>query len=56
MRAKPKDEKTVGRRDFLRAIIDGREPAVTGADGRKVVELISAIYQSSNEGRAIRLT
>jgi predicted dehydrogenase len=43
-------------RDFLRAIIDGREPAVTGADGRKVVELISAIYQSSNEGRAIRLS
>ncbi len=33
-------------RDFLRAILDGRGPSVTGEEGRKVVEIISAIYQS----------
>ena len=41
-------------RDFLRAILDDREPAVTAESGRKVVQLIAAIYQSSNEGRPIR--
>lgn len=42
-------------RDFLRAVREGRPPHVTGADGRAVVELFSAIYQSSAEGRAARL-
>jgi predicted dehydrogenase len=32
--------------DFLRAILDGREPSVTGEEGRKVVAMISAIYES----------
>ena len=40
--------------DFLRALIDDREPSVPGEEGRKVVEIISAIYRSSNEGRPIR--
>jgi UDP-N-acetyl-2-amino-2-deoxyglucuronate dehydrogenase len=42
-------------RDFLQAIREGRPPLVTGADGRAVVELFTAIYQSSREGRAVRL-
>ena len=42
-------------RDFLRSIIESRPPLVTGADGRRVVELFSAIYQSSREGRSIAL-
>lgn len=33
-------------RDFLRAILDGRPLSVTGEEGRKVVEIISAIYKS----------
>lgn len=41
--------------DFLRAIREGRPPLVTGEDGRAVVELFTAIYRSSREGRAVRL-
>jgi predicted dehydrogenase len=40
-------------RDFLHAIRDGRPPLVTAADGRAVVELFTAIYQSSREGKAV---
>jgi UDP-N-acetyl-2-amino-2-deoxyglucuronate dehydrogenase len=32
--------------DFLQAIIDDREPLVTGEDGRKTVEIFTAIYRS----------
>jgi predicted dehydrogenase len=39
--------------DFLRAIIDGRPPLVTGADGRKVVALFTAIYRSQRDHRPI---
>lgn len=39
--------------DFLDAVREGRRPLVTGEDGRAVVELFSAIYQSSRERRAI---
>ena len=42
-------------RDFLRAIIDGRPPSITGEDGRRVVELFQAIYRSDRERRSIRL-
>jgi predicted dehydrogenase len=42
-------------RDFLRAIREGRPPAVTGDDGRAVVELFTAIYQSSRERRTVSL-
>ena len=41
--------------DFLRAIIEDRPPLVTGDDGRRVVELFQAIYQSNRQGRSIRL-
>jgi predicted dehydrogenase len=42
-------------RDFLQAIRECRGPLVTGADGRAVVELFTAIYRSNREGRPIRL-
>jgi predicted dehydrogenase/imidazolonepropionase-like amidohydrolase len=42
--------------EFLRAVLEDREPAVNGEEGRKVVELISAIYQSGREGRSVLLT
>jgi UDP-N-acetyl-2-amino-2-deoxyglucuronate dehydrogenase len=42
-------------RDFLRAIMEDRPPLVTGDDGRRVVELFQAIYQSNREGRSILL-
>ena len=40
--------------DFLRAILEGRPPLVTGHDGREVVALFTAIYRSHREGRPIR--
>lgn len=42
-------------RDFLQAIRKGRAPLVTGDEGRAVVELFTAIYQSSRECRAVKL-
>jgi predicted dehydrogenase len=41
--------------DFFAAIRDGRPPLVTGEAGRAVVELFSAIYQSSRERRAVAI-
>ncbi len=41
--------------DFLRAIIDGRPLSVPAEEGRKVVAMIQAIYQSSRERRPVRL-
>jgi predicted dehydrogenase len=35
--------------DFLRAILDGRPPLVTGHDGRKVVEMFTAVYRSQSQ-------
>jgi predicted dehydrogenase len=43
-------------RDFLRAIIEGRPPLVTGKDGRKVVALFTAIYRSQREQRPIAMS
>jgi predicted dehydrogenase len=40
--------------DFLRAVIAGRPPAVTAADGRRVVELFTAIYRATRDGRPVR--
>jgi predicted dehydrogenase len=33
----------------------GREPTITGADGLAVQRILAAIYQSSAEGRVVRL-
>jgi predicted dehydrogenase len=41
--------------DFLRAIRENRPPLVTGEAGRAVVELFTAIYQSSRERKAVAL-
>jgi predicted dehydrogenase len=41
--------------DFLRAVRENRPPLVTGEAGRAVVELFTAIYQSSRERRAVAL-
>jgi predicted dehydrogenase len=40
--------------DFLRAIIEGRRPAVSGEDGRRTVELFTAIYRATRDRKAIR--
>jgi predicted dehydrogenase len=41
--------------DFLHAIQTGRTPLVTGEDGRAVVEMFSAIYESNKNGNAVSL-
>jgi predicted dehydrogenase len=41
--------------DFLCAVQEGRPPLVTGADGRAVVELFTAIYHSNREGKLVKL-
>jgi predicted dehydrogenase len=41
--------------DFVHAILAGREPAVTGAEARKALEIILAIYESSRTGRPVTL-
>ncbi|MFO0798621.1 MAG: Gfo/Idh/MocA family oxidoreductase [Gemmataceae bacterium] len=42
--------------DFLRAVREDRPPIVTGADGRAVVELFTAIYDSHRQRKAIQLS
>jgi predicted dehydrogenase len=41
--------------DFLQAIIENRPPAVTGEDGRRTVELFTAIYRTTEERKPMRL-
>ncbi len=41
--------------DFLDAILDDRPPAVTGAEARKSLEIILAIYESSRTGLPVTL-
>ncbi len=41
--------------DMARAILDNREPMVTGRDARKSVELILAIYESSKKHQEVKL-
>ncbi len=40
--------------DFLDALDTGREPLVTGKDGRRVVELFSAIYRSTRDNAPVK--
>jgi len=40
--------------DFLQAILEGREPLITGEAGRVTVEIFTAIYRSTRDGRPVR--
>lgn len=42
-------------KDFVDAILGNREPLVSFADGRRTVEMITAIYESSQNNCAIQL-
>ncbi len=42
-------------RDVLQAIKKGRSPLIDGAEGRRSVELILAIYKAAETGRAVSL-
>ncbi len=41
--------------DLLEAIEDGRDPAVTGEDGRAALEIVRAIYESARDGHPVKL-
>jgi UDP-N-acetyl-2-amino-2-deoxyglucuronate dehydrogenase len=40
--------------DFLRAVLDDREPLVPGIEGRKVCEIATAIYRAQRDGRPVK--
>ena len=41
--------------DFVEAISTGRQPRVDGAEGRKSVEIILALYEAAKTGQSQRL-
>lgn len=41
--------------EFINAVRENREPSVNGEEGRKSLEIIRAIYQSSNLGKEVKL-
>jgi len=42
--------------DFIEALCTGREPAVSGREARKAVDLVLAIYEAAESGQMVRLT
>ena len=40
--------------DFLQAILEDRNPLITGQEGRITVELFTAVYRSQREKKPIR--
>jgi predicted dehydrogenase len=40
--------------DFLHSLGNGTDPAVTGEDGRKTVELFTAIYRSTRDNMPVK--
>ena len=42
-------------RDFIHAIETGGQPMIHGAEGRKPLEIILAVYESAKSGREITL-
>ncbi|MDQ6905549.1 MAG: Gfo/Idh/MocA family oxidoreductase [Chloroflexota bacterium] len=41
--------------EFVQAVLAGRDPAVTGEEARKALEIILAIYQSSRTGKPVSM-
>ena len=40
--------------DFIQAVIDGRDSLITDRDGRVTVEIFTAIYRSTRDGRPVK--
>ena len=43
-------------RDFVRAVSEGSEPAITGQDATKALRILLAVYESSRTGSPVRFT
>jgi len=41
--------------DFVKSVLEGTEPLVSGREGRKSVEIINAIYKSARTGAPVKL-
>jgi predicted dehydrogenase len=41
-------------KDFLQSIVEDRDPIITGEEGRKTVELFTAIYRSQHDNQPIK--
>jgi len=41
--------------DLMRAVLEGREPVVTGHEGRKSLELVMALYRSAAQSQPVKL-
>lgn len=41
--------------EFVASILEGREPLVTGEDGKRAVAIVQAIYQASESGKTVYL-
>ena len=41
--------------DFVQAILEDRDPAVTAEEGRKSIEIVKSIYESARIGGPVRL-
>ena len=40
--------------DFLRAVMEGRKPMIPGEEGRVTVEIFTAIYRSTRDGKPVK--
>jgi GGDEF domain-containing protein len=45
---------TLQDRDFIQAVLQGRAPEITGKEGRKTVEIFTAIYRSMKENQVVK--
>ena len=54
----PQDRSQFTREDgeFVASILEGREPLVTGADGKRAVAIVQGIYAASESGKTVRLS
>jgi predicted dehydrogenase len=57
---KPRDPRRIGNTSrqivpFIEAVLAGKEPPITGEDGRKAIEMTQAARLSAKTGRAISL-
>jgi predicted dehydrogenase len=41
--------------DFVASMRENRDPLITGAEGRRSIELLTALYKSSQKGKAVKL-
>jgi len=42
-------------KDFCQAIMEDRDPFITGEEGRKPLEIILAVYESARTGKTVKL-